>query len=49
MEFCPFTVEPRFNKPYITNSLLQRTIFFNLAKVTVRCMEQNLDLRKSLL
>ena len=32
--FCPLsytiTVEPRFNAPYIMNSLLQWTIFFNL-------------------
>ena len=32
---------------YITTSSAQRTIFFSPAKITVKRMEQNLDLAKS--
>ena len=34
---------------YITKSTVERKIFFSLAKITITCMEQNLDLMKSLL
>ena len=41
------TVEPRFNELCITKSSVQQTIFFSPAKITSKCMEQNLDLTKS--
>ena len=37
------TVEPRFNEP-LYNEVLGITIFFSRAKITIKGMEQNLDI-----
>ena len=44
-----YTVEPRFNHPLYKEVLgiIQLTIFFSPAKITIQCMEQNLDITKS--
>ena len=41
---CSHTVEPRFDEPLYNEGFVM-TIFFSPAKITVKCMEQNLDLR----
>ena len=40
------TVESSFNEPVYTKSSVWQTIFSSPAKITVKCMEQNLDLTK---
>ena len=40
------TVDSWFNEPPYTKSSVWRTIFSSPAKITVKCMEQNLDLTK---
>ena len=47
-ETCPlYTVEPRFNEPLYTKVLgimNNFLIFFSRAKITIKCVEQNLDI-----